>query len=292
MRWALVVEAVALAAEADRVQAFGHLDEAARRLRRRRAPVGVISGRDRILCKGVEDVGENELLMLLLVMQADLQDAGHLGELGVLTACQQLLHRGIDVSPEFGDARKLGPREETTARARVARAGGDVIRVEQERERVIEHAIARRVRRQQELLEEPGRMGAMPFGRTGLRHRLHHLILGPERRGAALGLRPHVAEGLRPDRPRIVRRTICGGERCDVSVMQVTDDGRRCRGRHAQSRAGGGSRLGRFQERTEFALGSFIIRNQARRGFLASAVILWAAMTTAWARKSLDIVEG
>ena len=41
---------------------------------------------------------------------------------------------------------------------------------------------------EQELLEEPGGMGAMPFGRTGVRHGLDRLVLGAQRRGPALGL--------------------------------------------------------------------------------------------------------
>ena len=41
---------------------------------------------------------------------------------------------------------------------------------------------------EQELLEEPGGMGAVPFGRTGVRHRLDQLVLGAQGSGPALGL--------------------------------------------------------------------------------------------------------
>jgi hypothetical protein len=41
---------------------------------------------------------------------------------------------------------------------------------------------------EQKLLEEPGGVCAVPFRRTGIRHRLHDLVLGAQGRGAALGL--------------------------------------------------------------------------------------------------------
>ena len=46
------------------------------------------------------------------------------------------------------------------------------------------------MRHQQELLEKPGGVRAMPFRRTGVRHRLHDLILRAERGRTALGLAP------------------------------------------------------------------------------------------------------
>ena len=60
----------------------------------------------------------------------------------------------------------------------------------------VEH---RREAAQQELLEEPGNMGAMPFRGTGVGHRLHHLVLGGKRRGPAFRFSPHRAKGLEPD---------------------------------------------------------------------------------------------
>ena len=46
-------------------------------------------------------------------------------------------------------------------------------------------------------------MRAMPFGRARVRHRLHDLILRRQRRGAALGLRAHRAEGIEPIAARL-----------------------------------------------------------------------------------------
>src|SRR3954447_10649071 len=41
---------------------------------------------------------------------------------------------------------------------------------------------------EQELLEEPGGVGAMLFGRAGVRHRLDELVFGAQGSGPALGL--------------------------------------------------------------------------------------------------------
>src|SRR5450830_2190899 len=76
----LVVEAEALPAVPDRVNADGHLDKPARSnttwpLRRaRRLPSRVVSWIGRILREGVQDVGDEQFLVLLLVMQADFEN--------------------------------------------------------------------------------------------------------------------------------------------------------------------------------------------------------------------------
>ncbi len=76
--------------------------------------------------------------------------------------------------------------------AGVAGTGADVIGVEQEGEVGVEGLVAGAVLAEQELLEEPGGVGAVPFGRAGIRHRLDQLILGRQGGGPALGL---VADG-------------------------------------------------------------------------------------------------
>ena len=68
-------------------------------------PIGVVAGRYWILRKGVEDVGEDELLMLLLVMEADLEDAHGLGQLRIVGAGEQALHSRVDMG-----AKRITPR--------------------------------------------------------------------------------------------------------------------------------------------------------------------------------------
>ena len=123
----------------------------------------------------------------------------------------QPLDRGIDMRAIGGDVLAVRPRDQPALRPRVARTGGDVIGIEQKRKPLVENLVARIVRHQQELLEKPGDVGAMPFGRAGVGHRLHDLVFGRQMRGARFGLRPHPAEGVAPVGARLVRRLRNGG---------------------------------------------------------------------------------
>ncbi len=205
----LVVEAEALALMADRMNAGRHIDKTARALRRaRRLPVGVVDRIGRVLRKGVQDVGEQQFLVLLLVMQADFEDREHALRFLRRHLLDQPLDRRIDMRAIAGDVLAVRPRDQAALRARMARTGGDVIGVEQERKAFVEDLVGGIVRHQQELLEEPGDMRAMPFGRAGIGHRLHDLVLGRQMRGALFRLRPHAAEGLEPDGTRFIQGTL------------------------------------------------------------------------------------
>ncbi len=70
----------------------------------------------------------------------------------------------------------------------VPRSGADIIGIEQEGVIGMERLVPRAVFAEQELLEEPGGMGAVPFRRAGVRHRLDHLIFRSQGGGAAFGL--------------------------------------------------------------------------------------------------------
>ena len=78
----------------------------------------------------------------------------------------------------------------------MARSDGNIIGIEQKRVVGVERLVALAVLAEQELLEEPGGMGAMPFGRAGVRHRLDQLILGAQGGGPAFGLAPDGQIGL------------------------------------------------------------------------------------------------
>ena len=136
--------------------------------------------------------------MLLLVMEPDLEDAQHLGELRSVSFVEQPHDRVVDMGAIGGDLRVRRPRDQSALRTRVPRAGRDVVGIEQIGELLVEDAIARQMRQQQELLEEPGGVRAVPFGRAGVGHRLDDLVLVAERRGAPFGLAAHLAESLDP----------------------------------------------------------------------------------------------
>ena len=127
-----------------------------RHSRRRRSDAGgcqcrIVGRMGRVLREGVQDVGEHQFLMLLLVMQADLDDRHDLVERRRVGALDQPLHRRIDMGAIGGDLRDVRPRDQAALRPRVARAGRDVIGVEQKGEALVELAIAGHVRLQQEL---------------------------------------------------------------------------------------------------------------------------------------------
>ncbi len=63
----------------------------------RRAPSRVVDRISWILRKGVQDVGEDQFLVLLLVMQPDLQDRQHLRELRSGNASKQAFDGGVDM---------------------------------------------------------------------------------------------------------------------------------------------------------------------------------------------------
>src|SRR5215210_5660266 len=97
-----------------------------------------------------------------------------------------------------GDLAGIGPGNKAALRPIVTRAGRHVIRVEEVGEARIERLVAGTVGTEQELLEEPGGVGAVPLGRARVRHGLDDLVLRRERRRAALGLVPDRAKGGEP----------------------------------------------------------------------------------------------
>ena len=95
-----------------------------------------------------------------------------------------------------GDFLGAGTGQMAALVAGVARSGADVIGIEQEGVVGMKRLVARAMFAEQELLEEPGGMGAMPFGRAGVRHRLDQLVFRRKRGGAALGLVSDLEEGF------------------------------------------------------------------------------------------------
>ena len=109
---------------------------------------------------------------------------------------EEFHHGGIDMPAIGGDF--IGARAGQMAAlvAGMARAGADVIGIEQEGVVGVKGLVALAMLAEQELLEEPGGMGAVPFRRAGVRHRLDQLVFGAQGRGPALGLVPDGEIGL------------------------------------------------------------------------------------------------
>jgi hypothetical protein len=76
------------------------------------------------------------------------------------------------------------------------RTGTDIIGIEEVGVVGVEGLVTRAVFNEQKLLEKPGGMCAMPFRGTCVRHRLHDLVFGAQRRRTALGLAANGQERL------------------------------------------------------------------------------------------------
>ena len=96
------------------------------------APRRIVGRRDRVLRKGVQDVGQHQFLMLLLVIEADLDQRHQLGE-GVLAGgLEEFHHGGIDMPAIGGDFVGARAGQMAALVAGMPRAGADIIGIEQE----------------------------------------------------------------------------------------------------------------------------------------------------------------
>ena len=131
---------------ADRADALGQFGvTASARSRAADCQFGIVGRSGRVLREGVQDVGEQQLLMLLLVIEPELDSgAQDFGKRCRARFDDQPLDRRIDMRAIGGDLAGVRPRDQPALRPRMARAGGDVIGVEQEREALVETWIARR----------------------------------------------------------------------------------------------------------------------------------------------------
>ena len=182
-----VVEREARSAVADLDDAAGVVEPLCRLLTTGHpAHVGTrgVRGLSVLMRQHVLDVHQKQFLVLLFVVEAKFDE--RVDHRGVRSA-QQPLHRMIDMCAIRADLLDTGSAHEPTLIAWPAITDGLVVRIEQVRERRVEHAVRRHVRHEHERLEEPGGVGPVPFCRAHVGHRLDCLVLGAEWRGEVLG---------------------------------------------------------------------------------------------------------
>jgi hypothetical protein len=180
MPWRLVVEGETVAVEPNIDDATGLPQPAHRRSRRgrtqrgaRRRPVG---RQQRVARQRMQDVGDQQLLVLLLVVQAerdDRLDGGPQRGVGTVEQCE---HGRIHMHPVGMHLVNRRARHQAALRARVTWAEGFVVRVEEVMEALIERLVAVRMHLQQHRLEKPGRVREVPLGRARIGHRLDALV--------------------------------------------------------------------------------------------------------------------
>ena len=133
----------------------------------------LVGGLQRVLGQEVLGVHQQKLLVLLLMMKPEFDKLIDT----VVTSCQQCSHRVRDVAPIGQDFPDPGPGDHAALRPRMPRTDRLVVGIEKIFIGRVEHPVVPRMRPQHEGLEEPRRVGQVPFGRTGVRHRLDRLVL-------------------------------------------------------------------------------------------------------------------
>src|SRR5262249_17167641 len=179
VRWGFVIETEAMTIMANCVNAGRYFNVAAWSLCcPRRLPFWIIGRVRRILREGVQNVGDQQFLVLLLVMQPDFDNREYALGLRRRYPPYQSFDRRIDVRAVSRDVFAIRPRDQATLWSRMTGTGRDVVGIKKKRKPLVENLVSRIMGYQQKLLEEPCHMSTMPFGRTGVRHRLHDLVFG------------------------------------------------------------------------------------------------------------------
>src|SRR6266436_581653 len=101
--------------------------------------------------------------MLLLVVEADLDQRRDGSELVLAGLAEEFCDRCIDISTIGADLIGAGTGDIAAVIPGMTRAGADVIGIEQECEIGVEGLVARTVLAEQKLLPEPGGMRPVPF---------------------------------------------------------------------------------------------------------------------------------
>jgi hypothetical protein len=141
-----------------------------------------IGGAQRIGGEEAEDVGEQQLLVLLLVIDAELDQHGEgIGPFVDEALREETRQRLVDVGAIGAHLRRRRPRQEPTQAARLPFAFALVVRIEAVLEVGRELAIVGQVRLQDEALIEPSRMRKVPLRRASVVHWLHRLVLVAQR---------------------------------------------------------------------------------------------------------------
>jgi hypothetical protein len=144
----------------------------------------------------VLDVGEQQFLMLLFVLQAELDQRV---DRWVVRRGEQRRHALVDLRTIGLDLGQAGTRDEAALRPRMLLAHLVVVAVEQHPVVGVERLEAALVALEHEGFEKPRHVRQMPLGRADVGHRLHLRVGLGQRLGQEQRLRAHlrIAAGQR-----------------------------------------------------------------------------------------------
>src|SRR5207249_476976 len=158
---------------------FSRIDLARRAVAWRR--LGFAKNREeRVLRENVFDIGDEQLLMLLFVMNSERKDRFDLTKQSLVGTGNKSVDVRINGSAIFFRFVHRRTRDESAQVASMHRAGGVVIGVKKIGVLGNCISIARHPFFQNEGLEKPGGVRKMPFRRAYFRHRLYNAIFGSE----------------------------------------------------------------------------------------------------------------
>ncbi len=129
--------------------------------------------------------------MLLLVVQAEVQQGFDLRPGRLIGLADQPLQGGVDVGAVGQNRRLRRPRQQPAVGPGMPLAHLFVIGIEQVAEAGVEGVVARQERLGEEGFEKPGDVRQVPFGRADVRHGLHLLVFRAQRRSQFQAARPH-----------------------------------------------------------------------------------------------------
>ena len=159
-----------------------------------------IGGLQRVDREQMLDVGQQQFLMLLFVMQAQCHQHGKFGI--ILTVLQMFDDRIVDALAKTQHLLKRRSAEQTALGTRMHRANRLVVGIEQVAPFRMQW-LPRRDSGKNELLEEPGRMRQVPFHRTGIGHGLDNRIFRRQWRRQLQGAFPDPGKARRKIRRRV-----------------------------------------------------------------------------------------
>ena len=142
------------------------------------------------------DVGQQQFLVLLLMLQPQCDELQQFVLCSLVRACQQIQHARINLSPPGQHLRQRGAADKAPIGARILVANAVVITVEQNAEAGIKGFETRLKPFQHKSFEKPGHMGQMPLGRAGVGHGLKLAVLGAQRLRQPFGLPTNLLKAL------------------------------------------------------------------------------------------------
>src|SRR6185436_14448871 len=111
----------------------------------------------------VLDVGEDQLLVLLLVVEAELEDRREIVLERAASRREERADVRVDVRAVGEDLRQRRPRDEAALGTRVLASHEVVVGIEENAEALVEGLVLREPGLENERLEEPARVGQVPL---------------------------------------------------------------------------------------------------------------------------------